>query len=113
MKRSEIHTEKIAEYLALSENLKADAPTSDYIRANALAWELAMNLPAELYRRIGKAVISDNGCNERLRLVIEVRKWLMEAEGDDLTPNEVIHHAPGIGELRKKKKKGGKSDKTD
>jgi hypothetical protein len=54
-----INTALIAEYLALAHSLPDDnttpAEVADYRRANQLAYQLAMDLPADLWRTILRA----------------------------------------------------------
>jgi hypothetical protein len=88
---------KVAGYMALARALKAEQDEKDYERANTLSWELAMWLPADVYRSLGKALASPDTTNNPLSVVIAVRKILLGAEAGNLTTDDVIHHAPGIG----------------
>ncbi len=98
---------KIAEYLALATDLRDNDPTDNYRRANTLSMDLAMNLPEELYRALGQVLVSDKRVDV-FKLVVRIRKWWMGVDAGDVSTNDIIYHAPNIGEERKKKKKGGK-----
>jgi hypothetical protein len=50
----------VGEYLSLVHTLKKDDSPELYRRVNQLAWGLAMWLPADLYRVLGKAVTKNN-----------------------------------------------------
>lgn len=93
--------EKVAEYMALQTNLKENNPQEECDRANQLGWELAMWLPADLYKKVGKAATSPT-LKERFETVIEVRKLLLGDKSGDLTSNDVMFHAPGIGKNTKR-----------
>jgi len=88
---------KVAGYMALARALKEDQDSKDYERANTLSWELAMWLPADVYRSLGRALASPDTTNNPLSVVIAVRKILLGAEAGNLTSDDVIHHAPGVG----------------
>lgn len=88
---------KVAEYMALARNLREDSPESDYRTANRLAWELAMWLPADTYRELGRALAQPSEAANPLRVSIAVRRILLGKDAGDLGPNDIIHHAPGIG----------------
>src|SRR5690348_14203445 len=54
----EMNKALIAEYLALASALRDDSPQSNYQRANQLAFQLAMELDADLWRIVVRAVAS-------------------------------------------------------
>jgi len=87
---------KVADYLDLARNLKENSPEIDYHKANTLAWELAMWLPADIYKKLGRSLIKPSVENSPLDVVIEIRKILLREKAGDLTSDNVIHHAPGI-----------------
>ena len=91
--------EKTAEYIALARNLAETSSEADYRRANQLAWELALLLPDDLYRNLGKALATPSANNNILSVLIEIRKLLLKTPGT-LNDNEVIHHAPNVGAIR-------------
>jgi hypothetical protein len=66
-----------------------------YQRMNKLSFELALFLPADLYRDLGPSLIKAPDSRDVGDLLIEVRKRLL-AEPGDLTGNNVIYHFPGI-----------------
>lgn len=90
----------VANYMALARTLDDSSPEADYRAANRLAWELAMWLPADTYRALGRALAYPDKDSNPLALSIEVRKILLGEGAGDLTQDDVIHHAPGIGKNR-------------
>jgi len=86
--------------MAIARDLKQRGPPEDYREANRLAWELAMWLPADVYRAMGQALANPDSENNPLSVVIEVRKVLLGDDSGNLTQDDIIHHAPGIGEKR-------------
>ena len=91
---------KVAEYMELARNLKEDSPSVDYQKANRLAWELAMWLPADVYKRMAESLVRPNELNNPLAVVVSVRKLLLRDKAGDLTMDNIISHAPGIGRRR-------------
>lgn len=89
---------KVAEYMSLARNLKKESTEEDYRKANTLSWELAMWLPADVYRSLGKALSKPDEQTNPLSVVVDVRKVLLGKMAGDLTTDHIIHHAPGIGE---------------
>jgi hypothetical protein len=88
---------RVAEYLALARNLKAESSDSDYRKANQLSWELAMWLPENIYKEMVRAITAPNEKTNELSTVVSVRKLLLQKEAGNLTPEDIAHHAPGIG----------------
>jgi hypothetical protein len=88
---------KVAEYMDLVRNLRENSPEGDYHRANTLAWELAMWLPSDIYKKLGMTVVRSDRQSTPFDVVIEVRKILLKDKAGDLTADHVIYHAPGIG----------------
>ncbi len=88
---------RVAEYMALARRLKESSPESDYERANQLSWELAMWLPPEIYRQMTSAIVRQNKDVDELTVVISVRKLLLGDKAGNLGPDDIAHHAPGIG----------------
>lgn len=89
--------EKVAEYMALARKLKVDSSDEDYLKANRLSWELAMWLPTDVYKSLGKAITKPDKEINPLSVVISVRKVLLGNNAGDLKQEDIIHHAPGIG----------------
>lgn len=89
--------EKVAEYMSLARNIKDDSPPEDFVKANRLAWELAMWLPGDLYKSMGQALVNPTDSNNVLTIITEVRKLLLSKDIGGLTPDDIINHAPGIG----------------
>jgi hypothetical protein len=92
--------EKVATYLALACNLNESDSRETYRMANKLAWELAILLPDEIYRSIGKAISEPDTSDNLLTVVIQVRKLLLGADAGNLTAGSVMHHAPEIAKKR-------------
>lgn len=91
---------KTAEYIALARGLKTTSTDEDYRRANQLAWELALWLPDDLYRKLARALTSPQSKdNNILAVLVDIRKLLLKTPGT-LNDDEVLHHAPSVGALR-------------
>lgn len=88
---------RVAEYLALARRLKEDSPELDYERANQLSWELAMWLPEEIYKQMTLAIATPSPDVNELTVSIAVRKLLLGDKAGNLEPDNIAHHAPGIG----------------
>lgn len=92
------HLAKLADYLVLASQLKVNASPKEYHLANALSFELAMVLPAELYRSIGRALSTPSNKHNVMSVVVEARRLAMGIPmAGNLTANDVIGHAPGAG----------------
>jgi hypothetical protein len=91
---------KVAEYMALVRDLGDSSTPEEYRRANQLAWELALWLPAETYRTLSKALTAPSEEVNALSVVAEVRRLLLEGRFGLLAQHEVLVHAPGIGRFR-------------
>ena len=90
--------EKVAEYLILAANLRADAPREDYVRANRLSFELAMILPASIYRFVVRSIREGTPDCNIMRAAVMVRCWLHGGADDGLSGNDdLAFHSPGIG----------------
>jgi hypothetical protein len=89
--------ERVAEYMAIASTLKDDSSEESYLKANRLSWELAMWLPTDVYRSMGKAISQPNSENNPLSVVILVRKELLGSAAGNLTQDDIIHHASGFG----------------
>lgn len=88
---------RVAEYLALARRLKETSPESDYERANQLSWELAMWLPEQIYKQMTRAIKRPGQDVNELTVAISVRKLLLGEKAGQLGPDDIAHHAPGIG----------------
>ena len=91
---------RVAEYLALARNLKEGSPDTDYRKANQLSWELAMWLPEDIYKEMVSSITTPNEKTNELTTVVSVRKLLLQKEAGNLAPENIAHHAPGIGKGR-------------
>jgi hypothetical protein len=90
---------RVAEYLALARRLEESSPGSDYERANQLSWELAMWLPEKIYKEMTRAIAKPSRDINELSVAISVRKLLLGDKAENLKPDDIAHHAPGIGNL--------------
>lgn len=89
---------RVSEYLALARRLKADSGDPDFEKANQLSWELAMWLPADIYRSMTKAIVNPSLSVNPLTVSVEVRRLLLGGKAGDLKPEDIAHHAPHVGE---------------
>jgi len=88
--------EKVAQYLVLAGTLDKTAPHEDYERANELSLELAMLLPAAIYRSMVDAATQPNAKVNPASVALMMRRELVGAEdGGELQPLQVAVHAPG------------------
>lgn len=91
---------KVAEYMALARDLRPDSSVDEYRRANQLGWELSLWLPADIYRLMGRALANPNEQDNPLTVLVEVRRLLLDGRLGELTTEEMLSHAPGIGKFR-------------
>jgi hypothetical protein len=102
-----------AEYIALARNLQNTSSEADYRRANQLAWELALWLPAQLYRDLSSALGNPQSAeNNILAVLVKIRKLLLTDSGN-LTADDIIHHAPNIGAFRSLQQGHSSASKRD
>ena len=89
-------TEKVARYLVLAGTLdKASAP-DDYDMANELSLELAMVLPSPIYRAMVEAAAHPDGKVNPATVAVLMRREILASSEDDLQPEHVAFHTPGI-----------------
>ena len=96
-KAAERQGAQVAEYLALARRLSDTSPESDYRRANQLSWELAMWLPEQIYKEMTAAIANPGPVINELSVTIAVRKFILGEKAGELGPNDIAHHAPGVG----------------
>jgi hypothetical protein len=87
----------VAEYMAIARDLKESESPDNFRKVNQLAWELAMWLPEDIYRAMGRALTKPNDVDNPLAVVVAVRKVLLGDSSGNLTQNDILQHAPGIG----------------
>jgi len=74
----------VAAYLALATRLRADSPPEDFERAERMSFELAMWLPAEIYRETRDAIMKPGDPEVNFgTAVIAVRKLLLKDKSAD------------------------------
>jgi len=87
----------VAEYMAIARDLKESESPDNFRKVNQLAWELAMWLPEDIYRAMGRALTKPNDVDNPLAVVVAVRKVLLGDSSGNLTQNDILQYAPGIG----------------
>lgn len=92
---------KVAEYMEMARHLREDSSPTDYQKANKLAWELAMWLPSEVYKRMAESLVRPNAQNNPLEVVVAVRQLLLGDKAGDLSADNILSHAPGVGRNQK------------
>lgn len=88
---------KVAEYLSLAHRLSEHDSQDMYLKVNQLGWELAMWLPDDIYRSMRTAIVAQNDQTNVLSVVVDVRRLLLGTKAGNLTQNDIMFHAPGIG----------------
>jgi len=90
----------VAAYLALATRLRADSPPEDFERAERMSFELAMWLPAEIYRETRDAIMKPGDPEVNFgTAVIAVRKLLLKGKSaDDLQWTDIARHYPLAGQ---------------
>jgi hypothetical protein len=95
--------EKVSQYLVLAGTLDKTSPLEDYDRANELSLELAMLLPAAIYRQMTEAASHPSAKVNAASVVIALRYELLGYATGDLDPSSIAQHAPGAPERPKAK----------
>jgi CO/xanthine dehydrogenase Mo-binding subunit len=89
-------TEKVARYLVVAGTLDKNSPAEDYDIANELSLELAMLLPASIYRAMVEAAMHPDGKVNPGVVAVMMRKELMAVSSEpDLHPEQVAFHTLG------------------
>lgn len=87
--------EKVAQYLVLAGALDKSSPLEDYERANELSLELAMLLPAPVYRSLVEAAAHPTERLNPSSVALMVRKALFDSDGEE-QPVLLAVHVPGL-----------------
>jgi hypothetical protein len=90
--------EKVAQYLVLAGALDKSSPLEDYERANELSLELAILLPAALYRSVAEAAAHPTERINPSTVALMVRQTLFATEGEEQQPVMLAVHVPGLTE---------------
>jgi hypothetical protein len=90
--------EKVAQYLVLAGGLDKTSALEDYERANELSLELAMLLPAALYRAMIEAAAQPGGAVNPATVAVMRRRALVDEETDALPAAQIAFHAPSMPE---------------
>ena len=89
-------TEKVARYLVLAGTLDKNSAPDDYDVANELSLELAMVLPAPIYRAMVEAAAHPDGKINPATVVVMMRREMLAVGDDDLQAEQVAFHTPGV-----------------
>ena len=87
---------KTAEYLATVYRLQATDGNEVYRRVNQLGWELALYLPADVYRHVRDAAVNNGYDRNYLTALIAVRTHLLGNNAEDLVADDIAFHAPNV-----------------
>ncbi len=90
--------EKVAQYLVLAGTLDKTSALEDYERANELSLELAMLLPAAIYRAMTEAAAQPGGTVNPASVALMMRRAMMDEEDDPLPAAQITFHAPSVPE---------------
>jgi hypothetical protein len=89
-------TEKVARYLVIAGTLDKNATPDDYDLANELSLELAMVLPATIYRAMVEAAAHPDGKVNPATVAVMMRREMLALSEADLQPEQVAFHTPGV-----------------
>ena len=89
-------TEKVARYLVLAGTLDKNSAPDDYDMANELSLELAMVLPAAIYRAMVEAAAHPDGKINPASVALMMRKEMLTTSDLDLQPEQVAFHTLGV-----------------
>ncbi len=89
-------TEKVARYLVIAGTLDKNAAPDDYDLANELSLELAMVLPAAIYRAMVEAAAHPDGKVNPASVAVMMRRELLGTTDAELQPEQVAYHTPGV-----------------
>lgn len=89
---------KVAEYIALYQE-----DSKNFSRMNQLSFELALWLPEDIYKNLGKALIKADGEKNIFQVLVDIRKVILR-KPTGLTDKDIIFHAEGIGKKREENK---------
>ena len=89
-------TEKVARYLVLAGTLDKNSAPDDYDMANELSLELAMVLPAAIYRAMVEAAAHPDGKINPASVALMMRTEMLTTSDLDLQPEQVAFHTLGV-----------------
>lgn len=89
-------TEKVARYLVIAGTLDKNSAPDDYDLANELSLELAMVLPAAIYRAMVEAAAHPDGKVNPASVAVMMRREMLSLAEADLQPEQVAFHTPGV-----------------
>ena len=85
----------VAQYLVIASTLDKSSAPEDYDHANELSLELAMLLPATIYRAMVQAAAQPDGKVNQASVAMMVRRELFAPAEDELQPEHIAIHVPG------------------
>lgn len=88
----------VSQYLVIASTLDKGSPPEDYDQANELSLELAMLLPASVYRAMTEAAANPDGkINPAVVALLMRREFGVTSAdaADELQTEQVAFHAPG------------------
>jgi hypothetical protein len=89
-------TEKVARYLVIAGTLDKNSAPDDYELANELSLELAMVLPSAIYRAMVEAAAHPDGKVNPASVAVMMRREMLSLGENDLQPEQVAYHTPGV-----------------
>jgi len=91
----------LAEYAALVWLSKDSDDIQIYRRINQLSWQLFLWLPTDVYRQLGRGLVKRDP-KELADTFLAIRGILLGSGAGTLDANDIIVHAPGIGNPKTK-----------
>lgn len=85
----------VAQYLVVAGALDKGSAVEDFDHANELSLELAMLLPASIYRAMVEAAAHPDGRVNPAAVAVMMRRELLAMPDVDLQPDQVAFHVPG------------------
>ena len=86
----------VAEYLVLAGSLDKTSALEDFERANELSLQLAMLLPAAIYRAMIEAVGQPTAKVNPASVAVMLREQLLAPSEGDLRAAQIAFHMPGM-----------------
>lgn len=77
---------KVAEFFT-----EWSAPNADLVKLNGFSMELSLWLPNKLYRKLASCVCYRPDAPFPKEVLIDIRKYLLDDDLDDLKPDEIVH----------------------
>ena len=84
----------VAQYMVVASTLDKTSALEDYDQANELSLELAMLLPAPIYRAMVQAAAQPDAKVNQASVALMLRKELFAPLESDLQPEHIAFHMP-------------------